>query len=109
MENTNEEAKVVTAENVTDKNVVKPITQIEAEKAEAEKTEPGFFKKTGAAIRRNKKPIIVTIITAIVTGIVGFFTGKRVGMNTFHGAIPVDVDPADITQEDDIPVDSDEE
>ena len=46
MENNNENEKMVTSENITDKEVIKPLVDVETEAAKAaEEEKPGFFKR----------------------------------------------------------------
>lgn len=87
MEN-NENEKMVTSENITDKEVVKPLVDVEKEQAaeKAAEEKPGFFKKVGNGIKANKGKLIGG--TAVVLSAVGgFVLGRKVGIKSMLSSI----------------------
>lgn len=99
---------MVTENNVTDKEVVKPIVDVEAEAAKAaeEKENPGFFKKVGNSIKANKGKIIGGTV-AVISAVGGFALGRRAGVKSVLSSIaqatPDDYIPEETTEEDQIP------
>lgn len=101
---------MVTENNVTDKEVVKPIVDVEAEAAKAaeEKENPGFFKKVGNSIKANKGKIIGGTV-AVISAVGGFALGRRAGVKSVLSSIaqaqatPDDYIPEETETEDQIP------
>jgi hypothetical protein len=96
----------VTDTNVTDKEVVKPLVDVEAEAAKAAEEKPGFFKKVGNGIKANKGKIIGGTV-AVISAVGGFALGRKVGVKSVLSSIaqaqatPEDYIPDEATDEDD--------
>lgn len=108
MENNNEikEKKMVTENNVTDKEVVKPLVDVEAEAAKAaEEEKPGFFKKIGNDIKANRGKIIGGTV-AVISAIGGYALGRKVGVKSVLSSMAQAT--TDDVPEDYIPEETDE-
>lgn len=77
----------VTENNVTDKEVVKPLVDVEeAAKAAEEKEQPGFFKRAGAKIKANRGKIIGGTV-AVISAIGGYALGRKAGIKSMLSSI----------------------
>lgn len=78
---------MVTENNVTDKEVIKPLVDVEqAAKAAEEKEQPGFFKRAGAKIKANRGKLIGGGI-AVLSAVGGFALGRKVGIKSVLSSI----------------------
>ena len=98
----------VTDTNITDKEVVKPLVDVEAEAAKAaEEEKPGFFNKIGNGIKANKGKIIGGTV-AVISAVGGFALGRKVGVRSVLSSIaqaqatPDDYIPEETTEEDQV-------
>lgn len=105
MENNNENEKMATSENITDKEVVKPLVDVEQAAKAAEEEKPGFFKKIGNGIKANKGKLIGGAI-AVLSAVGGFALGRKVGIKSMLSSIAQetpDYIPEETEEEDQVP------
>lgn len=89
MENEIKETTMATEENITNKEVVKPLVDVEQEKAAkkaAEEEKPGFFKKVGNGIKANRGKIIGGTV-AVISAIGGYALGRKAGIKSMLSSI----------------------